>query len=242
MNNRFNAIIVAALILSFSIKVNAAINWNEFKADIDSQGMQSYPYFKCFENSSKKHNVPLLLLLSVAKGESNFNPEAVSNKGAVGIMQILWPGTASDLGFKTRKELFDPCRNIDAGARYLKWLLQQYDGDIYLTLAAYFSGPSRVKKGMVPDYGDDYSRYIYSKFAAIRETPFEKKIFVVVIAFDKYFNADNFIIYIHKKDQSIPLEITKDALNQYVINIAAGTPKEKKDWMKRIKKITGLAL
>ena len=221
---------------------NAAINWSKFRENAGHEITASFPYIKCFERSAKKHNVPLLLLLSVAKGESNFNPGAVSNKGAVGIMQILWPGTAKDLGFKTRKELFDPCRNIDAGTRYMAWLLQKYDGDIYLALAAYFSGHSRVKKGMVPDYGDDYSRYIYSKLTEIKGVPYKQRIYIVVMAYDRYLFADNFITYIHKKDPSIPLEITKDALNQYVINIAVDTSKEKKDSIKKIEKITGLSI
>ena len=238
------------LILLFSIVLlcwcappaQCRINWNYFNSDFDKEALKTYPYFNCFEQASKKHNVPILLLLSVAKGESNFNPRAVSNKGAIGIMQILWPQTAKDLGFSRRKDLFDPCRNIDAGARYLAWLLGKYDGDTYLALAAYFSGLNRVKKGNVPDYGTDYANYIYAKLIDIKGTHYRRIVYLAIMRYDKYFFADNFRSYVMKKDPSIPLEINKNALNQYVVSISAESEQSREGYRKKIEQITGLKL
>lgn len=243
MKNKLVALILITIFCSIYPPVTyCAINWNDFKVEIDRATLKTYPYCKCFERASRKYGVPILLLLSVAKGESNFNPKAVSHKDAIGVMQILWPDTASDLGFTKRKDLFDPCRNIDAGASYLSSLLKRYKGDIYLTLAAYYSGPNRVKKGSVPSYGDDYSHYIYSKLNSIRRIPYRRTVYAVIISFDKYFYARNFVTYIRKKDSAIPIEITKNALNEYVVNVSAGSNKEKRTFKRRIEKITGLTL
>ena len=72
-----------------------------------------YPYQGCFEIASTMHNVPLDLLLAVAATESNWNPDAHSNKNAHGIMQIQWPGTARHLGARRVSELYNPCLNIE---------------------------------------------------------------------------------------------------------------------------------
>jgi soluble lytic murein transglycosylase-like protein len=78
-------------------------------------------------------------------------------------MQILWPTTANHLGFERLEQLYDPCRNVDAGARYLKELLARYDGDLHLSLAAYNYGPGRIPTdgGLIPRGAEWYSGYIY---------------------------------------------------------------------------------
>ena len=65
-------------------------------------------------------------------------------------MQILWPATAQELGIKRKSDLFNPCTNIRAGARYLKYLMDRYKGDYHLALAAYNYGPHRIKQGAAP--------------------------------------------------------------------------------------------
>ena len=122
-----------------------------------------YPFRTCFLEASRRHRLPVSLLLAVARGESNFDPGAVSSANARGVMQILWPGTGRELGFRSADELHQPCPNIDAGARYLSELLKRYQGDLHLALAAYNYGPGRISAdgADVPAGARWYSAYIY---------------------------------------------------------------------------------
>jgi hypothetical protein len=78
-------------------------------------------------------------------------------------MQILWPGTARELGFARVDELYEPCRNIDAGAGYLRGLVDRYNGNLHLALAAYNYGPGRIPTHgrSVPEGAAWYSAYIH---------------------------------------------------------------------------------
>lgn len=105
-----------------------------------------YPYQSCFEIASDMHKVPLDVLLAVAATESNWNPDARSHANAHGIMQIQWPGTARHLGVDRVSELYNPCLNIDLGARYLRELLNRNQGDMERALASYNYGPTRIEK------------------------------------------------------------------------------------------------
>ena len=105
---------------------------------------QTYPFLNCFEIASRQFQVSLTLLLAVAKTESNWDPDARSHANAHGIMQIRWPQTARHLGAGRVSELYNPCLNINLGARYLKELLDRYRGNQLLALAAYNYGPSRI--------------------------------------------------------------------------------------------------
>lgn len=96
-----------------------------------------------------RYGLPPELLHSVIQVESNYNPNAVSPKGALGIMQLI-PATARRFGVT---DVFDPVENIEGGARYLQYLLGLFDGDYPLALAAYNAGENAVAKyGNVPPY------------------------------------------------------------------------------------------
>ena len=124
-------------------------------ADIDS----------AIEQAAARHNVDPNLVRAVVKVESNFNPNAVSRKGAMGLMQLM-PSTARQLKVNNP---FDPEQNVDAGVRHLKQLLESYGGDVRLTLAAYNAGAGAVARSSgVPHFAEtqNYVRRITSLYNA----------------------------------------------------------------------------
>ncbi|HEY6946206.1 MAG TPA: lytic transglycosylase domain-containing protein [Candidatus Acidoferrum sp.] len=132
------------------------------------------PYHELVLAAASRYGVDAELITSVMEVESHFDSKATSPKNARGLMQLL-PETAARLGVK---DIFDPKENIDAGTRYLKELLQQYNNDLTLTLAAYNAGPDNVQKyGNVPPFRETVSyvkqvkrKYQKSKSAATAKT------------------------------------------------------------------------
>lgn len=106
---------------------------------------KSAPYEAAISEHSSRHGVAADLVRAVIQVESAFNPVAVSNKGAMGLMQLM-PATAMELGVTNP---FDPEQNIRGGVTYLKQLLNRYDQKVELALAAYNAGIGNVAK-----YGD----------------------------------------------------------------------------------------
>jgi soluble lytic murein transglycosylase-like protein len=111
------------------------------------------------QRAADRHNVDPNLVRAVIKVESNFNPHAVSRKGAMGLMQLM-PGTARSLKVE---HPFDPSENIDAGVRHLKQLLESFGGDLNRSLAAYNAGSNAVRRNNgIPPYAEtqNYVRQI----------------------------------------------------------------------------------
>jgi soluble lytic murein transglycosylase-like protein len=98
--------------------------------------------------AAERHGLPVPLLKAVMQAESNFDPTAVSVKGATGLMQLM-PATARDM-YVT--DIYDPAQNIEGGARYLRYLHDQFGNDLVRVLAAYNAGPEAVRRsgGGVP--------------------------------------------------------------------------------------------
>jgi soluble lytic murein transglycosylase-like protein len=120
--------------------------------------------------SAGRNGLNPVLIKAVIRQESGFKPCVISEKGAMGLMQVM-PETAQTLG---TKDPFDPAENIDAGARYLKQMLTRFKGDIRLALAAYNAGPEKVDgpKPAVPDIAETRD-YVQSITAALHGEPAE---------------------------------------------------------------------
>lgn len=157
------AVMLAVTGAAVAANVPVAEAWRRYADSNETEPARPVPFEACFRQAAAAHGLPMALLVAVARGESNFDPDAVSSANAHGLMQIQWPGTGRHLGFRRVSDLHNPCRNVDAGARYLKELLSRYGGDMHLALAAYNYGPGRVEPGSdsIPAGAEWYSAYIF---------------------------------------------------------------------------------
>jgi soluble lytic murein transglycosylase-like protein len=123
------------------------------------------------DDIAQRHDVDRDLVHSMIRVESNYNPFAVSNKGALGLMQLV-PSTARRFGVA---DVFDPAQNVEGGVRYLKYLLDLYEGDNRLALAAYNAGEGTVERYRgVPPFRETRD-YVYRVGKALDETREAKK-------------------------------------------------------------------
>jgi soluble lytic murein transglycosylase-like protein len=119
-------------------------------------------YDSIIEKASGTYGVDKGLIHSVIEAESGFDPDATSSKGAMGLMQLM-PDTARGLGVKNA---YDPEQNIMGGTRFLKYLLDRYNGDVPLALAAYNWGPGNVERrtGSFPEETRSYVSRIMKSY------------------------------------------------------------------------------
>jgi hypothetical protein len=129
-------------------------------------------------DSSARHGVDPVLIYSIMHRESAFKKMAISYKGARGLMQLM-PATAARFGVRN---IFDPAQNIEAGTRYMRWLLNRFGGDVGLALAGYNAGEGAVDKYRgVPPYREtqEYVKRISERYALMRDPQTARRAHVV---------------------------------------------------------------
>lgn len=131
---------------SMGVDRSNAVNSTE---DFSSYLQTTASLEEIFTEASERYNVPKDLIKAIAKTESDFNPNATSGSGAQGLMQLM-PATARELGVT---DAYDPYQNVMGGTKYISQLLNKYDGDVKLALAAYNAGSGNVAKyGGIPPF------------------------------------------------------------------------------------------
>ena len=123
-------------------------------------------YDRIITQAAKRHNLDPYLVKAIIKHESDFNPYAVSEKGAKGLMQLM-PETARELGVFN---VWDPEQNIYGGVKYYNQLYRRYDKNHYTALIAYNTGPGNVSKGVVPKVSRIYANNVLKTWSELKKS------------------------------------------------------------------------
>jgi soluble lytic murein transglycosylase-like protein len=134
-------VIFAIIIASCFLATKISFNKSPIAEEVAFKGL--------IVDAANKHKVPAALVAAIIHAESNFNPKARSYASAKGLMQIN-PITQKHLGLK---DAYDPVQNVDAGTRYLNFLINKFNGNLKHAIAAYNAGPGAVSKyNGIPPY------------------------------------------------------------------------------------------
>ena len=210
--------------------------WHRFLADgALKPPVISFPYDHCFKSASRIFDLPLSLLVAVARGESGFDPSARSDRSCHGLMQIQWPGTAKHLGINRLAALYEPCTNIRAGAKYLRELMNRYDQNLHLALAAYNYGPGRIRQNSkphgIPRGARWYSGYIYHHLEFVTQggsaapdadgpgsgTSDGREKRIAIMTFSQPYRANAFYQLLRKKAPSLNLDWYRIGLGRFQV-------------------------
>jgi soluble lytic murein transglycosylase-like protein len=218
--------------------------------------VEGYPYQSLLREAAKRYGLPLPLVLAVARGESFFDPGAVSAKGAVGIMQVM-PATAKTPYGISRSELFDPATNIDVGVHYLADQYERFQ-DPYLALAAYYCGPGGIdgENGTVGSACNEYVRYIHTHLGTITARaegrlpePEGELRKLVVTNFNNYIDARDFLNFVNPRLENLQLDLFRTEVQlpehtqfQYQIIAAHGSETSADEICRQLKEHTGFSL
>ncbi len=253
------------LVIGLIIASSTGISWatimpdpsiqRDFKAVFDdTPQVNGYPYQDLLSAASQKYGLALPYVLAVIRGESFFDANAISHKGAVGLMQVM-PSTAADYGI-TETDLSDPKVNIDVGVHYLSDLYARFQ-DPYLTLAAYYCGPGGVdgENYCLREDCDEYVRYIHSHLKKILaglkneipETTSQKE-YMVLTHFDNFLDAENFLEMLSGMLPNLKLEIFRwesereiHSRFQYRIMASDSKSTDREEICKAVKSVTGFS-
>lgn len=155
-------------------------NMKQFVGDRDRVAL----YTGLIRQYARTYNLPEHLVKAVIQAESSFNPNAISPKGAVGLMQLM-PETARDIG--VLGDLKDPQVNVEAGCRYLSMMMSRYKGRLPLALAAYNAGPKAVDDagGIVPNYPETKA-YVSTVTDLVNRFSSSGSVYVVEVSEGRY--------------------------------------------------------
>ena len=242
---KLTTLIICLFLLCYGQPAFSAVNnntlslealWQHFLAnDARKIPTTQFPYEHCFKSAAQKNDLPLSLLLAVARGESNFNPNAKSDRNCHGLMQIQWPETAKHLGIYRLSALYNPCTNVNAGAKYLKELLDRYDNNLHLALAAYNYGPNRIDKtqlsGQIPEGAKWYSGYIFHHLERIMQratvpgksalanqpSSYIRQKHIPIITFTRPYRAAGLYDHLRKRAPDLNIEWYRTGLGRYKV-------------------------
>ena len=203
--------------------------WAAFAERADAlRPVGDYRWRDCFTRAAAAYDVPEPLLLAIASGESNFDPAARSDKDAIGLMQIRWPGTSRHLGVLREADLYDPCTNVAAGARYIAELSERFGQDLHRTVAAYNYGPTPIESGEMPAGARWYSQYIYQHLQRILGEPHVPtsaliprdtgaRGHLVLSRFNRSSRARDFMTFLDAQVPDLEFALRSEALGQHEV-------------------------